>query len=180
MPIARYFVLVGSALAVLLVFAGWILPERLPSCSDRSDIIERVAIRIKSERKWPERVILDVNQPTFSPPTMEWAPAREWAEPPPDEMTDHTGVDALDKPKPDAQLIDTNLRPVRDKRKLAKKLLSNRVAKSRNRREQARSGRHEACCRAGWRDRPAVLVTASRGCAARRASWVDWNFPKAN
>jgi hypothetical protein len=46
-----------------LVFAG--APGEFP---DRSEIIERAAISIRSERKWPEKVVLDTSKPTMTPP----------------------------------------------------------------------------------------------------------------
>jgi hypothetical protein len=57
-PIAKYFVVVGGALAVLLLMAGWHLPVPPASFPDQPEIIERAAIRIKSEHKWPEKVVL--------------------------------------------------------------------------------------------------------------------------
>jgi hypothetical protein len=50
MPIARYFVVVGSGLAALLLIAGWSLPEARASFPDRPEIIDKVAIRIRSAR----------------------------------------------------------------------------------------------------------------------------------
>jgi hypothetical protein len=44
-PIARYFMVVGSALVVLLI-AGWSLPEPPSSFSDRPEIIDRATNRI--------------------------------------------------------------------------------------------------------------------------------------
>jgi hypothetical protein len=111
MPIGRYFVIVGSALVFLLLIAGWSLPELPPSFSDRPEIIERAAIRIRSERKWPERVVLDANQPTFSPLHNEVAPTEQLGELLPDEMTDQTSVDIPAKPNPDVPPTDAHRRP---------------------------------------------------------------------
>ena len=68
MPVARYFLLVGGVLLALLFLLNEVLPQ-LP-------VAERVAesgpaksvIRINSDRKWPERVVLDTNMPTIVPP----------------------------------------------------------------------------------------------------------------
>ena len=95
MPIARYFMVVGSALVVLLLIAGWSLPEPPASFPDRPEIIERAAIRIRSERKWPEKIVLDTNQPTIPPPSIEVAPTEQLVARLPDEMTDQTRVDFL-------------------------------------------------------------------------------------
>jgi len=178
-PIARYFVVVGSALAVLLLIAGWSLPEPPPSFPDRPEIIDKAAIRIRSARKWPERVVLDTNQPMIPPPSIEVAPAEQSAEPLPDEMTDQTSVDAVAKPNPDAWPIDAHRRPARAKRKPARASPSTHVARTRNR-EQPTLGTGEECCRSEWADGPANSKAVSRRRVARRDSWIGWHFPEAN
>jgi hypothetical protein len=72
-------------LTALLLMAGWSLPEAPTSFPDRPEIIERTAIRITSEHKWPEKIVLDTSQPTFSPP-IEVAPIQQPVESLPDEM----------------------------------------------------------------------------------------------
>ena len=67
MPIARYFIFVGGALAALLFIAGWCLPTP-PAMFAKQLVIDRSIIRIKSVRKWPEKVVLDTSQPTIAPP----------------------------------------------------------------------------------------------------------------
>jgi hypothetical protein len=92
-PIAKYFVVVGGALAVLLLIAGWSLPVPPASFPDQPEIIERAAIRIKSEHKWPEKVVLDTSQPTITPPSTEVSPAQQLAESQPDGRLDQTRAD---------------------------------------------------------------------------------------
>src|ERR1700694_1989063 len=92
-PIARYFVVVGSALAALLLIAGWSLPEPPPSFPDRPEIIERAAIRIKSAHKWPEKVILDTSQPTMAPPAVEQPPAAQSVRLPPDAAQNQSNLE---------------------------------------------------------------------------------------
>lgn len=133
MPIARYFIVVGSALVVLLLIAGWSLPEPLPSVSERSEIIDRATIRIRSERKWPEKVVLDTNQPTIVAPSIEVAPTEQSVASLPDEMTDQTSADPLPKSNPDARAIDAHRRPAQAKRKPARAVPSTHVARGRNR-----------------------------------------------
>jgi hypothetical protein len=171
---------VGSALVALLLIAGWSLPEPPPSFPDRPEIIDRATIRIRSERKWPEKVVLDTNQPTFSPLSIEVAPAQQSVEPLPDEMTDQTSVDALAKLNPDARPIDAHRRPARAKRKPARAFPSTHVARTRNRNEQPTLGTGEECCRSEWADRPAISKAASRKRVARRDSWIGWHFPEAD
>jgi hypothetical protein len=68
MPVVRYFVVVGGVLLALLLLSNEVLPQ-LP-------VAERVGqagpdksvIRIRSDRKWPERVVFDTNMPTIVPP----------------------------------------------------------------------------------------------------------------
>ena len=64
MPVARYFVFVGSALAALLLIVSWYCSEPPAIFTDRPQIIATAAIRIKSERKWPEKIEFDTSQPT--------------------------------------------------------------------------------------------------------------------
>ena len=102
---------VGSALAVLLLIAGWSLPEPPASFPDRPEVIERAAIRIRSEHKWPEKVVLDTNQLTIQPPPIEVAPTEQLVARLPDEMTDQTRVDSQAKLNPDARPIDAHHQP---------------------------------------------------------------------
>jgi hypothetical protein len=179
-PIVGYFIVVGSALVVLLLIAGWSLPEPSPSFPDRPEIIDSATIRIRSERKWPDKVVLDTNQPTFSPLSIEVAPDQQPVEPLPDEMTDRTSVDALAKPNPDARPIDAHRWPTRVKRKSSRIFTSSHVARTRNRSEKSTLGIGEECCQSVWVGRPAISRAASRKRVARRDSWIGWHFPGAN
>ena len=179
-PIARYFIVVGSALVVLLLIAGWSFPEPLPSFPDRPEIINSTTIRIRSERKWPEKIVLDTDQPTFSPLSIEVAQAQQSVEPLPDDMTDRTSVDALAKPNSDARPIDARSQPARVKRKLARAFRSTHVARTRNRNKKSTSGTDKECCQSDWADRPAISRAASRKRVAHRDSWIGWHFPEAN
>src|SRR5262245_4690947 len=58
MPLARYFLFVGGALLALLLIADSCLPK--PPVAERADS-QLLAIRIHSERKWPERVVYDTS-----------------------------------------------------------------------------------------------------------------------
>jgi hypothetical protein len=98
------------------LMAGWSLPEAPTSFPDRPEIIERTAIRITSEHKWPEKIVLDTSQPTFSPP-IEVAPIQQPVESLPDEMAYQATVDAVTKPNPDPRPIDARRRSARSRRK---------------------------------------------------------------
>lgn len=65
MPLARYFLLVGGALLLVLLIAGACLP--LAPVIERVEA-QRTAIRIHSELKLPERVVFDTSVPSASHP----------------------------------------------------------------------------------------------------------------
>ena len=66
MPVVRYFMYVGGALLALLFISGVFLPKS--PVVDRTDsAAELPAIRIHSDRKWPERVVFDTSIPTVVP-----------------------------------------------------------------------------------------------------------------
>jgi hypothetical protein len=178
-PLARYFVVVGSVLAALVLIANWSLPEPPPSFPDWPEITERAVIRITSERKWPEKVVLDADQPTFSLPSVEVAPAQQPVEPPFDEMTDQAGIDAQAEPNPDARSIDAHRSSTRAMRKTRKRP-STHVARARIRGKRITLGTGEECCRSEWADTPAMSKAASRKRVARRDSWTGWHFPEVN
>jgi hypothetical protein len=67
MPLLRYFVFVGGALLALLFVCDAVLPQvPLPGnlTSSGSDL---PAIRIRSDRKWPDRVVFDTTIPSIAP-----------------------------------------------------------------------------------------------------------------
>lgn len=66
LPLRGYFLSVGGALLCLLWVTGWVLPAQLPSRFAEPDPA-RPPIRIHSDVKGPERVVIDTNQlPTLS------------------------------------------------------------------------------------------------------------------
>jgi hypothetical protein len=70
MPLARYFLFVGAALLALLFVTDAMLPK--PPVADNSGTTVNVAsdlsaIRIRSDRRWPERVEFDTSLPTITP-----------------------------------------------------------------------------------------------------------------
>jgi hypothetical protein len=157
---------------VLLLVAGWSLPEPPASFSDRPEIFERAVIRIRSERKWPEKVVLDTNQPTFSSSSIEVAQAQEPVEHLPDEMMDQTSVEALTesmtKPKSDVQPIVVYHPPMRARRKKARVAPSFHVARARSPNEL--QGLGEACCWFEAMDGRTTSLAGSRKRLARLGS----------
>jgi hypothetical protein len=178
-PIARYFMVVGSALAVLLLVAGWSLPEHPESFPDRPEVFDRATIRIRSARKWPEKVVLDTNQPTIPLLSIEAAPA-QLVESLPEGMPNQTHADSLARSNSDAPPIDDRRPPARAKRRTARALPSTRVSRARNRNKPPTLGTSEECCRSEWADKPAMSKAAPRKRVARRDVWIGWHFPEAN
>ena len=83
MPLMRYFVFVGGALLALL----WIVSACLPAvpvaqASRSSATADLSVIRIRSDRKWPERVVFDTTQAITSAPAPAAAPVVAAVEPP--------------------------------------------------------------------------------------------------
>ena len=153
MPVAKYFVLVGSALAALLLIISWYCPAPPAIFADRPQLITTAAIRIKSERKWPEKIEFDTSQPTIVPPAGEVSSvAGPPASLPPEETTAKASLEALAQLNPDTRLSATRHRAVQIKRRLARTNRSNRVAKVPVANRLARSDAGEACCRSGWAD----------------------------
>ena len=180
MPIARYFVITGSALAALLWIAGWLLPMPPTSFPDRPEIIERAAIRIRSERKWPEKVVLDTSQPTIPTPSDEVTPTEPLIARMPDERTDPARVNSLAKLYPDAEPIDAHRQPAPAKHKRARVFPSAHVARTRDRNGQPALGTGEECCRSERADWPAISKAAARRRVAPRDSQIGWHFPETN
>jgi hypothetical protein len=64
MPVLRYFLFVGGALLALLFALNAYLPKGPVEASADYDL---PAVRIHSDRKWPERVVFDTSRPTILP-----------------------------------------------------------------------------------------------------------------
>jgi hypothetical protein len=62
MPLARYFLCVGGALLALLFVIGAELPK-LPAAQVANTAADLPMIRIRTDRKWPERVVFDTSIP---------------------------------------------------------------------------------------------------------------------
>jgi hypothetical protein len=182
-PIARYFVVVGSVLTVLLLIADWLLPKSPPIFSDGPKI-DKTTIRIESTRKWPEKIVFDTSQPTFSPLSTEVASAEKSVEQLPDEMTDQARADTpvkfTAKPKPDARPVAAYHPHARVKRKRVRIISSTHVARTHNHNRRLTLGKAEACCWSESADRWMISRAISRKRVVRRASWVGWPFSESN
>lgn len=74
MPLARYFVFVGGALMALLFAVDFFAPKAVAdSGGQNAGIVDKSTLRIRSEQKWPERIVLDTTQPTIVPKPVQQA-----------------------------------------------------------------------------------------------------------
>ena len=169
MPIARYFIFVGGTLAALLLIGGWCLPTP-PAMFAKQLVIDRSIIRIKSARKWPEKVVLDTSQPTIAPPAVEEPRAAQSVQLLPDEAGDQSNLEASARLKLDTPSAAVDHPTLRIKRGLARTARSKRVARGPVTRPLARAEAGGGCCQFGWIDNG---QTSSNAMSRRHAasSW---------
>src|SRR4051794_10043134 len=144
-PIARYFMVVGSALVSLLQIAGWSLPEAASSFPDRPEI-DRATIRIRSEHKWPERIVLDTSRSTMTPPAVTDPPAAQLSVPlPSGEAPTRSNLDSMAL-KPDTQLVAIDRPPLQTGRAVARTARPKHVARGPVTHRLARAEMSRSCC----------------------------------
>ena len=73
MPVARYFLFVGGVLLALLFAVDLLVPKEPASAASAvaavaAATVENPTLRIRSDHKWPERVVYDTSLPTIVPP----------------------------------------------------------------------------------------------------------------
>ena len=68
MPVARYFLFVGGVLLALLFALDAFAPEKAAVAGNAAPSIDKTVVRIRSDRKLPERVVYDTSLPTIIPP----------------------------------------------------------------------------------------------------------------
>ena len=72
MPLARYFVFVGGALMALLLVLDLFSPKAAADIGIHSaGNADKSTLRIRSDQKWPERVVFDTTQPPVAPKATE-------------------------------------------------------------------------------------------------------------
>src|ERR1700742_3052685 len=67
MPVMRYFVYVGGALLALLFIVSACLPALPVAQTSSQQASDLSIVRIHSNQKWPERVVLDTSRPPITP-----------------------------------------------------------------------------------------------------------------
>jgi hypothetical protein len=170
-PIARYFISVGGTLAALLFIAGWCLPTPPAMFADQL-AIDRTIIRIKSTRKWPEKVVLDTGHPTITPPAVEQPAAAQSVRHPSDQAGNQSNLETMAQLEPDTQpaAVDhPTLHPILQvKRGVA------RTARSKRRitRQLARAEAGGGCCQFGWIDNR----QANSNATPRRDAASPWSM----
>jgi len=63
-PLVRYFVVVTSVLLAMLAVANWYLPSPPPLPNQAAEI-DKTTLRIRSERKWPQKIEFDTAMDPF-------------------------------------------------------------------------------------------------------------------
>jgi hypothetical protein len=158
---------------VLLWIADWCLPTP-PAMFAKQLVIDRSIIRIKSARKWPEKVVLDTSQPTITLPPVEESPAAQSAWLPPDEAGDQSNLEAMAQLEPDAPSVAVDHPPLRIKRGLATTARSRRVARGPVTHRLARAEAGGGCCQFGWIDNGKTSSNAMSRRQAASSSPMDW------
>src|SRR4249919_657283 len=100
MPLARYFLYVGTALLALLFISDPYFPK-LPT-ADWGDSRSAI-IRIHSDRKWPERIVYDTSLPTVVPAQIANIEAKVVA---PEIVASTAEREAFAQLQPSSQLFD--------------------------------------------------------------------------
>jgi hypothetical protein len=128
MPLLRYFVFVGGALLALLFVSNALLPKMPDEVREvtADSGFDRSTIRINSERKWPERVVFDTNQPTIIPPQAAIATASVTTRAAAGDVSSKARArEAFAQLPPASMQLPADLRkpekPVQRKRKIAKR-----------------------------------------------------------
>ena len=166
MPIARYFIFVGGALAALLLIVGWCLPPP-PAMFANQLAIDRSIIRIRSAHKWPEKVVLDTSQPTITAPAAEEPSAAQSVRLPPDEAGDQSNLEAMAQLKPDIRPVAIDRPTLQIKRGATRTAQSRRLARGSFAHRLARAEAGRGCCQ---------FVQASSNAMPSRRTASSWPF----
>jgi hypothetical protein len=171
-PIARYFILVGGTLAVLLFIAGWYFPTPPAMFSNQTTVFDETIIRIRSERKWPEKIVLDTSRPTMMPPlAIEERRVAQLVPLPSDEPGAQTSLEAKVQWKLDTRPPTVNHPTSQIKRRVARTARSTHAAGSPIVRRLARAEPGGGCCQFGrWIDNG----QASTNTMPRRRAAAPW------
>jgi hypothetical protein len=149
-PVARYFILVGGMLATLLFIVGWYFPAPPAMFSNQTTVFDETIIRIRSEHKWPEKIVLDTSRPTMMPLAVEEPRVVQLVPLPSDEPGDQSSLEVKAQWKPDTRPPTVNHPTSRIKRRVARATRSTRAARGPIVRRLARAEPGGGCCQFGW------------------------------
>jgi hypothetical protein len=149
-PVARYFILVGGTLAALLFIAGWYFPAPPAMFSSQTTVFDETIIRIRSEHKWPEKIVLDTSRPTMMPLAVEEPRVAQLVPLPSDEPGDQSSLEARAQWRPDTRPRTVNRPTPQIKRRVARDARSTRSAGGPVVRRLARAEPGGGCCQFGW------------------------------
>jgi hypothetical protein len=148
-PVGRYFIFVGGTLAALLFIPGCLLPTPPAMFADQSVALDRAVIRIKSDHKWPEKVILDTSQLTITPPVVMDPPSIQSSIPlPSNKAPNPSNLEAMGLLKPDIQPAAINHSTQQIKHGAARTARSRRAARGPVTHRRTVMGGD--CCQFGW------------------------------
>jgi hypothetical protein len=125
MPVMRYFLYVGAALLALLFVAGEAFPTLPPTAEVANTAADVPMIRIRTDRKWPERVVFDTSAPTIVPTQTQMAKNETGAAAPVTVVDASTKVTARDA---FAQLVPADVKKPAVKPQQKRKVAKRRVA----------------------------------------------------
>jgi hypothetical protein len=66
MPLMRYFLFIGGALLAMLFISDAFVPKEAVMNGTVADAGRPAQLRIQSDQKWPERIVIDTSLPTIS------------------------------------------------------------------------------------------------------------------
>ena len=180
-PVAGYFVVVGGVLTVLLLIVGWLLPGPPAKTPNPTNFSDGPINRIRSTQKWPDKIVLDTDQPTMRPPPeVETPPAQPSMEPLSDETRHQARAESPAKPKADEWSINTQHSPRRTAHRMPRGYRSVRVVGRHNPSEPSAWQIGWDCCLPEHADRRTRSRGTSRRSTADRHAWMGWQFPEEN
>jgi hypothetical protein len=119
MPVLRYFLFVGGALLALLFAVDAYVPkEPVVTVAEASAPTDNPTLRIRSDRKWPERIVFDTSMPTIVPPAQ--TAATEVGLPPPTPSGEFTAKARVRESFAQFRPADDSKPEAKPKRKIAK------------------------------------------------------------
>lgn len=113
MPLVRFFAVVGGFLLAMLFVVNWYLPDAAPMARYGTPIDEAI-LRIRSDHKWPKKVVFDTSIPTIVAPAAP-APVVATTTTPSPAQGPALNALALARP-PEPQIVEKHKQRVRNAR----------------------------------------------------------------